>query len=248
MRTVKLTVAYDGTDYVGWQRQASGESIQGLLEDALARIEGSHVGVHGAGRTDAGVHAERQVASARISARLDDRTLARALNANLPAAIRVMDVQTAADDFHARFDAVAKVYEYRIWNAPAVPPFVTRYVWHVPQPLDLTLLNRAAQAIPGEHDFSAFQGPESATHTTVRKVLNATWRRAPDAPGVTFEISGEGFLRHMVRSLAGTLIEIGLDRRPVDDIARLLAVPVRSDVGRTAPACGLFLVRVEYGL
>lgn len=248
MRTVKLTVAYDGTDYVGWQRQATGESIQGLLEDALARIEGSRVGVHGAGRTDAGVHAEHQVASARISTGLDDTTLARALNANLPVAIRVMDVHTAADDFHARFDAVAKVYEYRIWNGPAVPPFLTRYVWHVPQPLDLTRLNHAAAAIPGTHDFAAFQGPDPATHTTLRQVLRATWRRSLDVPGVTFEISGAGFLRHMVRSLVGTLVEIGLERRPVEDVARLLAVPVRSHVGRTAPACGLFLVRVEYGL
>lgn len=248
MRTVKLTVAYDGTDYVGWQRQASGESIQGLLEDALARIEGSHVSLHGAGRTDAGVHAEGQVASARLSSGLDDATLARALNGNLPATIRVMDVQTVADAFHARFDAVAKVYEYRIWNGPAVPPFVTRYVWQVPQQMNMARLDQAAQAIPGAHDFAAFQGPDSATHTTIRKVRHATWRRSADAPAVTFEISGEGFLRHMVRSLVGTLVEIGLERRPVGDVARLLAVPVRSDVGRTAPASGLFLVRVEYGL
>ena len=248
MRTVKLTIAYDGTDYVGWQRQATGESIQGLLEDALARIEGASVAVHGAGRTDAGVHAEGQVASVRIAAALDDETLARALNANLPVAIRVMDVQTAADDFHARFSAAAKVYEYRIWNGPAVPPFINRYVWHVPQRLDMSRLVEAACATSGEHDFAAFQGTGSTTHTTVRRVLSAVWRRSAEEPLLTFEITGEGFLRHMVRSLAGTLVEIGLERRSVADMAGLLNAPDRAHAGRTAPACGLFLVRVLYGL
>ena len=248
MRTVKLILAYDGTDFVGWQRQASGESVQGLIEAALSRIEGTAVVVHGAGRTDAGVHAEAQAASVRIASALDDGTLARALNANLPAAVRVMDVQTVGDDFHARFSATAKVYEYRVWNGPAVPPFVRRYVWHVPQPLDMSLLDEATRAIPGEHDFAAFQGTGSATHTTVRRVLSAAWQRSPTEPLATFVIAGEGFLRHMVRSLAGTLVEIGLGRRPPADMARLLAEPSRADAGRTAPPCGLFLVRVLYGL
>jgi tRNA pseudouridine38-40 synthase len=248
MRTVKLTLAYDGSDYVGWQRQASGESIQGLIEDALSKIEGSAVVVHGAGRTDAGVHAEGQAASARISSALDDETLARALNANLPPAIRVMDAQTVGGDFHARFSAAAKRYEYRIWIGPAVSPFVNRYVWHVPQPLQMSLLEEATRVIPGEHDFAAFQGSGSATHTTVRRIVSAAWRRSPTEPLVAFEITGEGFLRHMVRSLVGTLVDIGLGRRPVGDMARLLTDPARADVGRTAPACGLFLVGVEYGL
>jgi tRNA pseudouridine38-40 synthase len=248
MRSVRLTIAYDGTGYVGWQRQESGESIQGWLEDALGKIDGSRVTVHGAGRTDAGVHALAQVASARIASPLDDATLARALNANLPPPIRVMAVTTVADDFHARFSAARKFYEYRIWNGPAVSPFVRQYVWHVPQRLDLERMQRAAAAIPGEHDFSAFQGTGSRTHTTVRRVTAASWRRCGPDPVLVFEIAGEGFLRHMVRSLAGTLIEIGHDKRPVDDIARLLAAPLRADAGRTAPACGLFLVRVEYGL
>lgn len=248
MRTLRLTVAYDGTGYVGWQRQASGESIQGLLEDALARIEGTPVTVHGAGRTDAGVHAEGQVASVRIASILDDETLGRALNANLPAAVRVMNTQTVGDDFHARFSATAKVYEYRIWNGPAVPPFVERYVWHLPQRLDLSLLDEASGAIAGEHDFAAFQGTGSATHTTVRRVISAAWRRPDGEPLVTFGITGEGFLRHMVRSLVGTLVEIGLGRRPPGDIARLLREPARAHAGRTAPPSGLFLVRVLYGL
>jgi len=244
MRTVKLTIAYDGTLFVGWQRQEMGDSIQGLIEDALARIEGNAVTLHGAGRTDAGVHALAQVASARIGAALDDDTLSRALNANLPPTIRIFRVETAPDDFHARFSAIGKRYEYRIWNGPAVPPFVRHYVWHVPQPLDVARMNAAAAAIVGEHDFAAFQGTGSTTHSTVRRVTTAGWRA--DGSAVTFEIAGDGFLRHMVRSLTGTMAEIGCGRRPVDDLARLVTDGRRADAGRTAPPHGLFLVSVLY--
>ncbi len=245
MPTVKLTLQYDGTGYVGWQRQASGDSIQGVLEDALGRIEKQPVTVHGAGRTDAGVHATGQVASARLGAALDDETLARALNANLPPAIRVTTVETVADGFHARFSATGKTYEYRIWNGPVVPPFLRLYTWHMPQPLDIALLRRASEALQGTHDFAAFQGSGSIVHTTRRTIVSAAWRCTPEAP-LVFEISGEGFLRHMVRSLVGTLVEVGLRRRPVDDVAGLLAVPDRSRAGRTAPAHGLFLTKVTY--
>src|SRR5499427_168340 len=244
MRTVKLTIAYDGTGFVGWQRQETGESIQGLIEDALAKIDGGLVTLHGAGRTDAGVHALAQVASARIGASLDDDTLERALNANLPPAIRVNAVESVPDDFHARFSATGKTYEYRIWNGPAIPPFIRLYAWHVPQPLDVMKMNDAARAIVGEHDFAAFQGTGSRTHSTVRRVRSAAWRA--DGSAVTFEISGEGFLRHMVRSLAGTLVEVGHGRRPAGDLARLIAAPERADAGRTAPPQGLFLVSVLY--
>ena len=244
MRTVKITIAYDGTGFVGWQRQETGESIQGLIEDALAKIEGGLVTLHGAGRTDAGVHALAQVASARIGAALDDDTLGRALNANLPPAIRVNAVETVPDDFHARFSATAKTYEYRIWNGPAIPPFIRLYAWHVPQALDVTRMNDASRAIVGEHDFAAFQGTGSRTHSTVRRVVSAGWRA--DGAAVTFAITGEGFLRHMVRSLAGTLVEVGHGRRPADDLARLVDAPARADAGRTAPPHGLFLVSVLY--
>jgi tRNA pseudouridine38-40 synthase len=246
VRTVRLLIQYDGTEYVGWQRQPTGPSIQGVLEEALGRIEGRAVAIHGAGRTDAGVHAEGQVASARISSPLDDATLMRALNANLPATVRVQGVDTAADDFHARFSAVAKTYEYRIWNGAAVPPFLRLYTWQVPQPLDLDLLRSATAALPGTHDFSAFQGSGTTTNTPVRTIVSAQWHDARPAAPLVFEITGRGFLRHMVRSLAGTLVEIGLQRRPAGDIARLLESGCRSDVGRTAPPCGLFLVRVDY--
>ncbi len=243
MRTLKLTLQYDGTGFVGWQRQDQGASIQGTIEDALARIDGRAVTLHGAGRTDAGVHAEGQVASARVESVLDDETMARALNANLPETIRVTRVESVADDFHARFSAVSKTYEYRIWNGPAQPPFLRLYTWHVPQPLAIELLQRGAGALVGTHDFASFQGSGTVVHTTVRTVMTAAWRA--EAP-LVFEITGEGFLRHMVRSLVGTLVEAGLGRRPVEDIGRLLAMPDRSGAGRTAPPHGLFLTRVTY--
>lgn len=244
-RTFKLVLQYDGTDYVGWQRQTRGESIQGSVEAALARIEGRPVTVHGAGRTDAGVHACAQAASVRLDTALDAATLVRALNANLPPAIRITSVELAADAFHARFDARSKSYEYRIRNGPTVPPFERLYVWHVAQPLDLDAMQRAAAPLVGEHDFAAFQGADSEVHTTVRRVLGARWQRSGDGL-LAFQITGEGFLRHMVRRIVGTLVEIGAGRRPDDEIARLLEARAAQDAARTAPACGLFLVRVDY--
>jgi tRNA pseudouridine38-40 synthase len=246
MRTVKLTIQYDGTEYVGWQRQESGTSVQGLIEDALARIEGQKVTVHGAGRTDAGVHAVGQVASTHLAKILDDATLLRALNANLPPTVRVFHVESVRDDFHARFDAVSKTYEYRIWNGPALPPFVRLYAWHVPRRLDREILRRGASVLVGSHDFAAFQGTGSVVHTTLRTVLGADWHDGGSDRPLVFEITGEGFLRHMVRSVVGTLVEAAQGRRPVEDMARLLAAPDRSRAGRTAPARGLFLAKVTY--
>ncbi len=249
VRTIRLLLQYDGREFVGWQRQERGVSIQGTIEDALAKIDGGAVTLHGAGRTDAGVHALGQVASARMNSPLDDETLARALNANLPPAVRVVDVATVADDFHARFSARSKTYEYRIWNGAAIPPFIRQYAWHVPQRLAVDVMQQAANAFIGEHDFAAFQGTGSTVHTTVRTVTSARWIEGePNAGGrlLSFEMSGAGFLRHMVRAVTGTLIEIGLGRRAADDIPRLLASRDRSQAGRTAPACGLFLMRVEY--
>ena len=244
MRTIKLTVAYDGTDFVGWQRQENGESIQELIETALSDIENAPVTLHGAGRTDSGVHALAQVASARIASPIPDAQLARALNAHLPPAIRVTRVDTMADDFHARFSAVAKSYEYRIWNGPVLPPFIRLYAWHIPEPLDAAAMREATDAIVGEHDFCAFRGARAVNHTTVRTIRRAAW--TTDGPALTFHIGGTGFLRYMVRSLAGTLVEIGRGARPVGDMARLLSAPDRSAAGRTAPPHGLFLVEVEY--
>lgn len=247
MRNLKLTLAYDGTEFVGWQRQAAGVSIQGLLEDALKPFEGEPVTVHGAGRTDAGVHALAQVASVRLTATIEPATLARALNAVLPAAVRVLDVEEVPDDFHARFSATGKTYEYRIVNAPFVSPFLYRYVWHIGPRLDVAAMGAAAEPLRGRHDFSAFQGAGSDVHTSERTVHRIEWDgdSAPDRP-LVFRIAGDGFLRHMVRNVVGTLVEVGLGRWPAAAVTEILASRDRSRAGTTAPPHGLFLVRVLY--
>ena len=200
--------------------------------------------VHGAGRTDSGVHALEQVASARIDSPIEDGRLERALNANLPDTIRVLSVETVADDFHARFSATGKFYEYRIWNSRVVPPFLRLYSWHVIEKLNVDAMNAAAPAIVGEHDFAAFRSARSLNHTTVRTITRAEWRRDGDL--LVFEIAGTGFLRYMVRSLVGTMVEVGRGQRPASDMTDLLAKPDRSAAGRTAPPHGLFLVTVSY--
>jgi tRNA pseudouridine38-40 synthase len=246
-RTLKLILQYDGTEYVGWQRQANGVSIQGLLEDALRPIEGSHVNVFGAGRTDAGVHALGQVASISLSAPIDPATLGRALNAVLPTDIRVVDVEEAAADFHARFSATGKVYEYRIVNGPTMSPFVRRFAWHVTPPLDLAAIREASALLIGERDFAAFQGAGADVKSTVRRIDRLEWRDGAgnDVP-LAMQIEGSGFLRHMVRAIAGTLVEVGVRRFPVQAIAEILESKSRARAGTTAPAAGLFLVRVLY--
>ena len=200
--------------------------------------------VHGAGRTDSGVHALEQVASARIDSPIEDKRLERALNANLPDTIRVLSVETVPDDFHARFSATGKAYEYRIWNHPVVPPFIRLYAWHIIETLDFEAMAASAPAIVGEHDFAAFRSARSVNHTTVRTITRAAWRR--DGNLLVLEIAGTGFLRYMVRSLVGTMVEIGRGQRPPSDMADLLAKPDRSGAGRTAPPHGLFLVTVHY--
>ncbi len=223
MRTLKLTLQYDGTEYVGWQRQAAGTSIQGLIEDALRPIEGGDVTVHGAGRTDAGVHALGQVASARLTASLDSLTLARALNAVLPLDVRVARADVMPDDFHARFSSTGKIYDYRIVSGPFASPFERRYVWHVPPALDLEAMREGANALVGEHDFAAFRGAGSEVHTTVRTVRAIDWQgTARPGDPLIVRIEGDGFLRHMVRNIAGTLVEIGLGRWPAVAIHEIL--------------------------
>ena len=247
MRVLKLTLQYDGTDYVGWQRQAAGISIQGVLEDALRPIEGDHVTVHGAGRTDAGVHAAGQTASVRLNATIAADTLARALNAVLPADIRVARAEVMPAEFHARFSATGKVYDYQIVNAPFVSPFLRRYVWHVFPQLDIDAMRGAASVLVGEHDFSAFQGTGSDVPTSVRTVRRIDWkgRGAPDDP-LVMQIEGDGFLRHMVRNIAGTLVEIGSGRWPAEEMRTILASKERGRAGTTAPAAGLLLREVLY--
>jgi tRNA pseudouridine38-40 synthase len=244
MRTLKLTLSYDGTRFVGWQRQSEGESIQGLLEDALARFEGAPVSVQGAGRTDAGVHALGQVASARVTCPHDTTTLTRALNARLPEDIRVLAVEERDASFHARFSARAKTYRYQIRNAPIASPFERAYVWHLQEPLAIDAMNRAAALLVGTHDFAAFRSVGGDVAGTVRTVTRSAWR---DTSGLlTYEICGSGFLRHMVRAIVGTLVEIGRGWREPAAIGALLESGTRAQAGATAPPNGLFLVSVEY--
>ena len=251
-RTLKLTLQYDGTDYVGWQRQAEGVSIQGLLEDALRPIEGAPVTVHGAGRTDAGVHAVGQVASVTLTATLDTSTLARALNAVLPRDVRVRDVEEAVAGFHARFSATGKRYRYRILNGGSGSPFDLRYNWHVPQPLDYEAMVAAAKPLEGRRDFAAFAAAGSDASSTEREISSIRLNRGLagwDVRGVliTIDIEGDGFLRHMVRNIAGTLVEIGWGRWPSAVMHDILGSRDRARAGTTAPPQGLFLMSVMYG-
>ncbi len=263
-RTLKLTLAYDGTAYVGWQRQAEGVSIQGLLEEALARLDGAPVVVHGAGRTDAGVHALGQVASARVATTHDPAVIRRALNAILPGDVRVLGVEEAPDDFHARYSSAGKRYEYRIWQGPVQPPFVRTWSWHLPHRLDIEAMGRAARALEGTHDFSAFQSAGSGVVSAVRTVRRARVERRDPPLGVTgggdmddgggeaagslvaVQMEADGFLRHMVRAVVGTLVEVGEGRRPEASLLKLLESRDRGASGPTAPAHGLVLVRVAY--
>ena len=246
-RTLKLTIQYDGTEYVGWQRQANGVSVQGLLEEALRPVEGAHVNVFGAGRTDAGVHALGQVASFRLTVSIPPQRLVRALNAVLPPDIRVIDAQDVAPDFHARFSATGKVYEYRIINDQAVSPFLRRFVWQVIPPLDLDAMRQASALLIGRHDFAAFQAVRANVRSTERTIRRLDWIEGmgTDLP-LVMQIEGDGFLRHMVRTIAGTLVQIGLRRWPVEYLSDILASRSRISAGTTAPAAGLFLVRVLY--
>jgi tRNA pseudouridine38-40 synthase len=243
-RNLKITLAYDGTRFVGWQRQASGDSVQGLLEDALAALENASVDAHGAGRTDAGVHAEGQVASAQVTFTHDLAVVLRALNARLPADIRVLTVDEAAPDFHARFSARGKSYRYQIANAHVASPFTRAYAWHIPEPLDVGAMREAAATLVGTHDYVAFQSTGSDVATTVRTMHRSEVIYRRDL--VAFEIDGDGFLRHMVRAIVGTLVEIGRGWRPVTGLKSLLDGGSRAEAGATAPAHGLTLVKVEY--
>ncbi|MEQ1908294.1 MAG: tRNA pseudouridine(38-40) synthase TruA [Vicinamibacterales bacterium] len=247
---LKLTIAYDGTGLVGWQRQLNGPSVQALLEDALARLEGGPVVVAGAGRTDSGVHALGQVASVTLHREIAAAAVVRALNNHLPRSVRVLSAEEVGPDFHARFSAHRKTYRYRIWNGDVLDPFERSYVWHIAdRVLDVEALAAAARYLVGRHDFAAFQGAGGAVETTIRTISSSVVTAVDMPRGATlisYEVSGDGFLRHMVRSIVGSLVEVGRGRRPPSWMNDVLVARKRSGAGRTAPATGLFLVSVEY--
>lgn len=246
MATFRLTLEYDGTDFQGWQNQPQGQpTLQRALENSLEGLFGERVSTVGSGRTDAGVHAEGQVASFSIDTELDPETIGRALNARLPEAMVVKQVARAADDFYARRGARSKRYRYAIWNGCLRSPLrARRFAWEV-RPLDLQAMEKAAAHLLGEHDFASFQATGSEVKSSVR-CLAAVDVSGESAAEVALEIEGNGFLRHMVRNIAGTLMEVGWGQREADSIPGLLTACDRAQAGPTAPACGLTLLWVKY--
>jgi len=245
MRTLKLTMAYDGTNYVGWQRQARGTSIQQLVEAAFAPLVGGDPpGVAGAGRTDAGVHASAQVASVNVDIDLAPAVVQRALNARLPFDIRVLTVEEAPLGFHARFHARGKAYRYRLLPASVPSPFTRPFVWHVPGVRDVAAMRRAAGWLVGTHDFASFQGRGASVLDTVRTIERMTLSEREGE--LVVEIEGDGFLRHMVRTIVGTLVDVGSGLRAPHTMGEVIEACDRRAAGPTAPARGLTLVSVRY--
>jgi tRNA pseudouridine38-40 synthase len=263
-QTWKLTLAYDGTDFRGWQVQPGERTIQGELQNALSRITGESPLPQGSGRTDAGVHALAQVASFLLNAPIPAENLLRALNRTLPSSIRILEAKIVSDSFHARHSAVAKTYEYRVFLessalASVCSPFVSRYLYAYSWPLDFDTLREAAQYFVGEHDFVSFaasdpdlssrdSGPETDTLSTVRNVYSSVWEERSTEAGdlLVYRIRGNGFLHHMVRNLVGTMLDAGRGHLRAEQIPLILNVRSRSAAGPTAPARGLFLHSVEY--
>jgi tRNA pseudouridine38-40 synthase len=244
LRNVKITIQYDGTDYHGWQIQPNGRTIQGELTRALSLLEGRRVIVHGAGRTDAGVHAEGQVASFLLERRFAPHNLRDALNGNLDRDVRVLDVEFVDRSFNARFSARQKTYLYRIWTGDVVSPFARRYVHHHRGALDLGQMHRAASALVGAHDFGAFTTLHSKVGHRVRTLHRLEIQTEENL--LSIRAVADGFLRYMVRTIAGTLIEIGRGRVGHEEMASILESRDRGRAGPTAPASGLTLLRVDY--
>ena len=250
MRNLKLILAYDGSEFAGWQVQPDAVSVQGTLASAIGRITGEKVLPQGSGRTDAGVHALAQVATFATESSVPAANFVKALNDILPASVRVLEAQEAAPDFHARKSARGKTYRYRIYRAAICPPFLARYLWHYPFPLDEQAMVRAAGLVEGEHDFSSFaavdpeRGREGKLMSNLREIFSSSWERQGDE--FVYTVRGSGFLHHMVRNLVGTFILVGKGTLRAEDVTRILQARNRSAAGATAPASGLYLVNVEY--
>jgi tRNA pseudouridine38-40 synthase len=277
MRTIRLTLAYDGTGYVGWQVQPNGVSVQAVVEAALQKLTGETIKVVAAGRTDSGVHALGQVASFRTKSAIPVDAFRPGLQHFLPEDIVVRDAAEVASDFHATYSATRKRYRYVIHNSRVADPFVRRYAWRIATPLDALAMNEAAQAIIGTHDFRCFESQFPNKATSVRTVFEASvgrcggwpvweWRTALCAPGrgwpigshpvtadeshgdfIWFDIAADGFLYNMVRAIMGTLVKVGLGKWSADDVRTVIERQDRAHAGETAPPQGLYLVQVDYG-
>ncbi len=244
----RITLAYDGTNYCGWQIQLNQTTIQGVLNAVLEKLEGAPVTTFAAGRTDAGVHAEGQVVSFRLAKKWDGVSLRNALNGNLPPDIRVMEASIAPEDFHARYDAKGKTYRYRIFTGEVMNPFWTRYAWHYPHPLNPDKLVEDSRALIGTHDFTAFTIAGSEAKTRVRTVTDIRIEResACEANLLAMFFSGEGFLRYQVRTMVAALVEANQGRLKIGSMTGLIESQNRSLIGAPAPAQGLTLIKVEY--
>jgi tRNA pseudouridine38-40 synthase len=247
MRRIRMTVSYDGTEYHGWQVQPGLPTIQSIIEGVLAEIEGAPVRVAGSGRTDAGVHARAQVAAFTLVNPIPVVNLRKAINRLLPLDIRVLEVVEAAADFHPRYQAHAKTYEYRIHRGETCSPFDHRYVYHYPYPLDEARIFELAPMIEGEHDFSAFAASDDKDdmgRSKVRRVFHSRASRSGDL--LVYSVRGSGFLKHMVRNIVGVLLEVGKGNLTRADIEKRLDPACGIPPGPSVPARGLCLVSVEY--
>jgi tRNA pseudouridine38-40 synthase len=251
MRYFKLTIAYDGTDFHGWQIQAEKPTIQGEIVSVLRRITQENVQLHGAGRTDAGVHAFGQVGSFRTQSTLSAGEFQRALNALLPPTIRIAAAEEVGPDFNARWSARGKIYRYRLYRGKVVPPMLWRYVLHYPFPLDEEAMRDAAARFVGVHDFASFAAStgseeDDKERSTEREIFSTELVRSPDGEELVFTVRGRSFLRYMVRKMVGTLLDVGRSKLQPEDINRLYALKDRSKSGPTVPPQGLCMVSVDH--
>ena len=252
MRNLKIVLAYDGSEFSGWQVQPDAVTIQGTLASAIGRVTGEKVLPQGSGRTDAGVHALAQVATFATESPIPAQNLVKALNDILPPSIRVLEAADALPEFHARKSAHAKTYRYRMYRGAICPPSLARYVWHYPYPLDESAMLCAAGLVIGEHDFTSFaavdseRGREDETISNVRRIFASSWERAEEE--LVYIVRGSGFLHHMVRNLVGTFVLVGKGTLKPAHITEILAARNRSAAGATAPASGLYLATVDYSI
>lgn len=244
MRRIRLVIEYDGANYVGWQVQPNGVSIQQRLNESIQSVTGETVSLHGSGRTDSGVHARAQVAHFDTAALMDASKFAVAMNMHLPRDIRVLHSEETDSSFHARFCAKEKTYRYTVQLGPHARVFTRTTALHIHTPLDIGNMQRAAAQCIGEHDFAAFMSAGSAMEHTVRTIFASEWNR--DGAYLHYTVTGNGFLYNMVRILVGTMLEIGMGKRDVQNLSQAFLSANRSDAGPTAPPQGLTLMRVRY--